>query len=720
MAYRQIYDGQPYWVVKDPLSLRYYRFNREEYFIIDQLREGVTLTQLKQAHRDEFKSDLLTNSEIAQFVSRLTSMNLLIMTHPNRDELLFRNAKKRRRALFKSRFTNFLFFKVPVYDPDKLFERMISHLRFIWTGTFFFFYLLLLALALGLLVDRWQDFVSMVNTSFFTIRNFPVLLAVIYLIKALHEFGHGLTCKNYNGEVHEMGWLFLVFNPFLYCNITDSWTFPSKAQRLLVTAAGMMTEILFAALAAIVWYFTDQPGFVHALAFNVVIACSVSTVLFNANPLLKFDGYYILMDLIEVPNLRQRSTDFLRNAFVKHVLGGRADQMPEEHRFRYVFPLYAVAAYIYRWFILFAILFVLYSLLENLRLVWLGRALVTFSAVTMIVYPLANSGARIARQRTALGISNVRLLTLLAVVTICLAGVIFWPLDQHVTLNFILEPAQMQWVRTEVDGTLTWEPHVSEGVWLESDALETSILGRLDNPELLLEEKQRSAEIQQAKLTVEQYRKSGLNAQAAQASERLETLTSDLTRIRTQLAALTVRTPLAGEVLSPDRLMKEVQGRYLPQGAPLLLIGDSSALVAKSWIPEKMLARVFRTFGQAGRQEDSLGQPAELMLYAFSDETFEGRIVSRSDHCEDNMGEFGDKMALSSKVGGEVLTEYDPATDREKPVEPAYEVTIKLDSWPESARPYMSGRARIYCGRSTLYRWGTESLLRFISLDFRL
>ena len=173
----------------------------------------------------------------------------------------------------------------------------------------------MLCLAAVLVVRRWNDFSAMFQSYFFTVRNIPLLFLTIWLIKALHEFGHAFTCKNYGGEIHEMGWLFLVFTPFFYCNVTDSWTFPDKRHRLLVTAGGIMTELVFASLAAILWYFTDVPSFVHALSFNIIIACSFGTILFNANPLLKYDGYYILMDLIEVPNLRQRSSDFIRNFF---------------------------------------------------------------------------------------------------------------------------------------------------------------------------------------------------------------------------------------------------------------------------------------------------------------------------------------------------------------------------------------------------------------------
>ena len=246
-ATEQIYDGEPYWVIKDPLSLRYFRFSREEYFIIERLRRGVTLRQLKEAHRREFQAEPLSNDELARFISALTARNLVIMRQPDRDEILFGHSKRRWRLKLKSQLSNFMFFKIPLYDPDNLFNRLIPYLRFFWTRAFLIFYLALLTAALILILRRWNDFTAMFHAHFFTLRNIPLLFISVWFIKALHEFGHGLTCKNYGGEVHEMGWLFLVFTPFFYCNVTDAWTFTDKARRLLVTAAGIMTELMFAA-----------------------------------------------------------------------------------------------------------------------------------------------------------------------------------------------------------------------------------------------------------------------------------------------------------------------------------------------------------------------------------------------------------------------------------------------------------------------------------------
>ena len=141
-------------------------------------------------------------------------------------------------------------------------------------------------------------------------------------VKTIHEFGHGLTCKHFGGEVHEMGAMFIMFTPYLYCNVSDSWLLPDKTRRILVTAAGIFVEMTLAIVAAWVWMVT-APGLLHQICFNIMFTCSVSTVLFNANPLMKFDGYYMMADALEVPNLKQKSAAAASGWAQRYLLGLR-------------------------------------------------------------------------------------------------------------------------------------------------------------------------------------------------------------------------------------------------------------------------------------------------------------------------------------------------------------------------------------------------------------
>lgn len=711
MVYPQVYDGQPYWIYKDPLSLRYYRFNREEHYLIEQLSNNITLGELIERHQKHFNTETIKSGEIAEFIRSLMQKNILIVNHPERDQIFFDSAKKTRNKKFFGQLMNFMFLKIPIYDPDKHFNKAIDKLRFIWTPGFFVFYVLLLLTSGVLIIDRWHDFVSMFQSNFFTVWNLPLLFAAIWITKVIHEFGHGFTCKHYGGEVHEIGFLFLVFMPMLYCNITDSWIFPNKMHRVVATAAGILTELMIAACAAIIWYFTEQPGFVHAFCFNVLIACSISTIMFNANPLMKFDGYYIVMDLMEIPNLRKRASDAINNVWIKYIFGGKPMEAPEEHKYKFIFPFYAVFAFLYRIVLVFSITFMIYKFFESMKLASLGKLIMFSSIFSMCLFPLYKGGAMILTRRDALGITNNRLLIILAIVVVTLGLTMTIPLQQNVTLNFILEPAQMQWVRSEVPGKLTISEKVRQGQWLKAG----EIVAQIENPLLASEILILKSQLEQAKIE----RSMALNNSAAETvariDSRIDSLSEEIRLISQQLEKQTITTPFDAQTLTLDSDLDVVKNSYITQGSAIMLIADTRIMQAKVLVPEKILSRI--TTLKDGNQPE-----AELMLYGFSNQTFTGKVVNVASHCEYDMGIFGERLALSNKVGGEVLTEYDAATKKEKPVEAVYEVTInlELDKLDPSALAYMSGRARIDCGHSTIYSWCKDSLLRFISLDIWL
>ena len=195
--------------------------------------------------------------------------------------------------------------------------------------------------------------------------SFWVCLAVV---KIIHEFGHGLTAKHFGGEVHEMGILFLVLTPALYCDVTDSWLLPNKWKRIWISAAGIYVECFLASIATFVWWYST-PGLLNSLAMATMFICSVNTIMFNANPLLRYDGYYVMADWLEIPNLRIKSTQFFAYLVQEKVLGLEIpvqSYMPRSRRI--LFVTYAVASYIYRWFVTFAILWFLSQVLKPYKL----------------------------------------------------------------------------------------------------------------------------------------------------------------------------------------------------------------------------------------------------------------------------------------------------------------------------------------------------------------
>src|SRR5438094_1579128 len=263
--------------------------------------------------------------------------------------------------------TSILYWKIPVFDPDRILTWMFKYLWWIFTWPFFALSLgLMLAAALHVTV-HFQTFYDKLPAyqEFFAFRTMLYLWLSLGVVKVIHEFGHGLSCKAFGGECHELGVLFLCLSPCLYCNVSDSWTLPNKWRRIIISFAGIYVELVIAAIATWVWWYTPGRPVLNNIALCVMVLCSVSTVVFNANPLMRFDGYYILADWLEIPNLRDRANRLLKNLTCEYALGMEVQPEPYMQPSRqFLFVAYAIVSYVYRWVITFSILYFMYNWLK--------------------------------------------------------------------------------------------------------------------------------------------------------------------------------------------------------------------------------------------------------------------------------------------------------------------------------------------------------------------
>jgi putative peptide zinc metalloprotease protein len=234
---------------------------------------------------------------------------------------------------------------------------------------------------------------------FFSFKTVIYLWMALGVVKVIHEFGHGLSCKKFGGEVHEMGALFLCLSPCLYCNVSDAWTLPSKWHRIIISAAGIYVELVIAALATFIWWNTPHHPFINNLSLSLMVVCSVSTVVFNANPLLRYDGYYVVADWLEIPNLREKSNRYLKHLAQEVCLG--IEVPPEGYMElwrKILFVVYAVVSYIYRWVITFVILRFMWSFLKPYGLEVISSMLALAAMISMIAWPAYNLGKNLHRR----------------------------------------------------------------------------------------------------------------------------------------------------------------------------------------------------------------------------------------------------------------------------------------------------------------------------------
>ena len=300
------------FVIKDPIKNRFYRFPEEAHFIASQLDGQTGLAAIRKRTEEKFGT-LLPPEELTAFIGTLTTASLL-------DTGDGETARARTPFIQGS----LLYLRFRAFDPDRLFNYLIGKVGFCFTPLFMVVSALTILSAVCVAFANWGDAVQGF-ASLFQWWALPLVLTIAVLVVVGHEFGHGLTCKHYGGEVHELGFMLIYFSPALYANVSDAWLFPEKSKRLWVGFAGPYIELFLWALATWTWRLTNTDTLINLIAFIVMVTSGVKT-LFNFNPIIKLDGYYLLSDWLEIPNLRKKAFACL-NDTIKRICGAKVPRL---------------------------------------------------------------------------------------------------------------------------------------------------------------------------------------------------------------------------------------------------------------------------------------------------------------------------------------------------------------------------------------------------------
>src|SRR6185436_6627027 len=320
VIHRHLYRSQLWYVLQDRSSGRFHRFSPVANLVIGLMDGKRTLREIWDIACTRLGDDAPTQDEVINMLASLHRADVLQSdAHPDIRELHERNVAQERLKL-KQYIQNPLALRFPLFDPDRLLTWLnpVTRHLFGWLGALF--WILLVGWALVLVGAHWGELTKDITDRVLAVENLLLMGLAFPVAKLIHEFGHGLAVKAKGGEVHEMGIMLLVLMPLPYVDASASIAFREKRERILVGAAGMLSELFLAALAMFVWV-NVEPGLLRALAYNVMIVAGISTLVFNGNPLLRFDGYYIFSDLLEIPNLGQRANAYLGYVVKRHVLG---------------------------------------------------------------------------------------------------------------------------------------------------------------------------------------------------------------------------------------------------------------------------------------------------------------------------------------------------------------------------------------------------------------
>jgi len=381
--HRHFYRGERWYVLEDRVSRRMHRFNAVAYYGIGLMDGRRTLQAIWESALERYGDDAPTQDETIRLLGQLHGADVLQAdVTPDVAEML-RRAKRATKSTWRQNLLSPLAVRIPLFDPERLLERWLAWYRplFGWAGALV--WLLVVGSALLTAAQHWQELSRDFTDRVLAPQNLLLMYLTFPLLKLCHEFGHACATRAWGGEVHEMGVMFLVLMPIPYVDASAASSFPQARRRAVVGAAGMMVEVFLASIALFLWL-EAQPGIARAVLYNVMLIAGVSTVFFNANPLLRYDGYYILCDLLQMPNLRNRANEYLGYLVNAKLFGLHAPAPEASSAEKFWFVLFAVASFAYRTFIMLAIAIFIAS-----RYMLVGVLLALWAIFTSFVLPLA-------------------------------------------------------------------------------------------------------------------------------------------------------------------------------------------------------------------------------------------------------------------------------------------------------------------------------------------
>jgi putative peptide zinc metalloprotease protein len=591
---RHVYRGQVWHVAQDQSGGRHYRLSPAAYALLSRMDGQQTVQSLWEQANAGGLGDACTQDEVVELLVQLHTADLLQVDATPDSAALFERYRQKRRSTWKQYLMNPMSLKLPLIDPDAFLRRWAS--RFAWcfgrAGALLWLAVVLPAIVLA--GQHWGELTHNLSDQVLSSGNLLVMACVFPIVKLLHELGHGFAVRAWGGAVHEMGLMFLVFAPVPYVDASAASSFPSRWRRMVVAAAGMMTELFIAALALYVWLLVE-PGVTRAVAYNVMFIAGVSTLIVNGNPLLRYDGYYMLCDLLEMPSLAQRGQKYLTYLWDRYAFGAHDAKAPQEtdaEKRRLL--VYMPMAWCYRMFVMVAIiLFVAEAFFI------FGVLVAIWGTITLIGMPLWKAWKHVT-QSPALErrrVQAVRRSAALALAALLLAFAVPAPL------------------RTQAEGVV-WLPEQAilraggNGVFLRWQVEPGRRVTRGDTL-FMLEDPLLATEVEVARARVAEADARFLSEQFADpvkaliSGRQLRQEQAILAELETRAAQLTGVAETDGVLVAGEA--QDMPGRYFRKGELIGYVLTREALVARVVVPQDDIHLVRARFkGAQLRLSDSL------------------------------------------------------------------------------------------------------------------
>lgn len=567
---RQYFRGRLWHVIQDQANNAFMRLNTPGYALVGLLNGLRTVRQAWDICNAKLGDDACTQGEVIELLGQLASNNLLESGSTPDAQGMFDRFKRRRNRDMQGRMMNLLFPRMPLFDPDAVLDRGVFLVGWIFDWPGLIVWILVITTAIYTLLNSGPMAGKLISDSSDLLRpdNWLLLLLAFIVDKSVHESGHAIACKKFGqrygagGEVHVIGMMLLVFTPVPYVDASSAWLLPDKWLRAIVGAAGMWMEFALAAIAAIIWRFSDPGSTLHAFCYNLMFIASVATVFFNGNPFLRYDGYYILADLLEIPNLLGRAMQYATYLIRHDAFGVKQAIDPSETsgQRRWLLIYLALSGVVRILVCTGIILFLVANLQSYPQLTLLLLTMAAVAAATWLLVPLGRAAWYLLsspelthRRGRAIGIS------LLAAAALVIAvGII--PLPHHSRVEGVVRTAHQRGVYALTGGFMTWHAPSSK---LNQNIKAGSALARLSNPVL-----QTSLIQAESRLAVAQIkRRKALASDPALAeilARQIAALNQEIRRLHRRIGNLTIRAPVGGVWISDNLSLR--LGGYIQRG----------------------------------------------------------------------------------------------------------------------------------------------------------
>ncbi|MFA6623718.1 MAG: HlyD family efflux transporter periplasmic adaptor subunit [Fibrobacteraceae bacterium] len=577
--HRQFYNGILWYVLYEPFTNQYFRLQGPAYQFVARLDLQRTVGDVWNALLEKDPDNAPGQGEVIEILSQLYQANMLQYNMADDGSQLLERKSKKTRKKVGSTLLNIFFLRIPLWDPDSFLKRISAIVNAVISKPAAIVWLLTVGYALKLAIENFDILQDQMQGALAPSNLFLLYVSGVF-VKAVHEFGHAAAVRKFGGEVHTFGIMFMLLAPLPYVDATASWSFRDKKARVFVSAAGMLLEFFIAGIAMIVWANVGG-GPMKSVAYNVLFIASVSTLLFNINPLMRFDGYYIVTDLLDMPNLGQHATTHLKYLLERYAFK-KKDSVPvaTNAKEKFIYTIYGFASSVYRILLFTGIVISIskqYLILAAIMAISLVISMILLPAGKFIRYVF--TGAELVQVRTRAVGGTLLFLGAAAV------ALLYIPVPDTFTAPGILESTRYENTINKTRGQVT-EIRAKPGDFV--NAGDTLML--LRNEELDNEiEETRAAYDESGCLYVRALTEAPADMLPLQ--KRMDVYGQEIGQKEKEKEGLAVRASVSGVWYSTDA--QNFAGKWIPQGDSLGQVIDTNEFQFVAVISQEEASRIF-------------------------------------------------------------------------------------------------------------------------------